>query len=305
MKNIKSILPKLFESKDMQSYLAENIDTLSKQQIIEMIAGSRLTLEEKLQVFTSLKDETSESPSCELSYAECAGCISFALEALKLKTGELFLCRECDTIDNENYDSDFVLPNHEDSLYEGEPFFSVDAVLKSIHKKNEISPDLLWHRLEKWVTDENDNLIHVINYDLFPTGEIVYFEVVNVAYKDLGITEQYFHHSIHLNLPVPFQVGDIITIDLRPYMLNPFHALITEIGDNKNVASPTCTFASKKEIKENVPVKNAQAFESKDTYVRVSALYRAEIFNGILPEHETILLELQRALRTGTGGTTK
>ena len=99
--------------------------------------------------------------------------------------------------------------------------------------------------------------------------------------------------SCDLDLPTPFRVGDIVTIDCRP--IQPIrHVLILEVGDHRDCCLPQGLYVRKDKKLDTGAIKHNSIF--KDTHWTVSrpeipALYCAEKYEGVLLE-ELILREI-------------
>lgn len=81
----------------------------------------------------------------------------------------------------------------------------------------------VWYILEKWKLDEDGDYCRLYTYYIIDE-KAVYFE------KGAGGSCHPFE-SRNLNLSVPFDVGDILTVDCRPFA-PPVHAVLIEKGDN-------------------------------------------------------------------------
>lgn len=107
--------------------------------------------------------------------------------------------------------------------------------------------------------------------------------------------------SCDLDLPTPFRVGDIVTIDCRP--IQPLRrVLILEEGDHRDCCLPQGLYVRKDKKLDTGAIKHNSIF--KDTHWTVSrpeipALYCAEKYEGVLMEEKLILREISRWLQGG------
>lgn len=218
------ILKTFIESVEMQKYLADI--ELNDKQILNIILGAPVPLETKLKWTTG--NEHNE--------------IKEAIDELTLKPNELFYLRD------NWYDDDI----YDEEDYGNAPFSSIEKVFE--HIRDEISDceedygDCNWYTLEKWVLDDNENYICTYKYILIE-DKICYFAKREKLKNGLiRINDYRFFRSTSLNLPVPFQVGDIVNIDCRPFA--PVQQVkITEIGDNHDCSSLQAEYFDEKEEK--------------------------------------------------------
>lgn len=82
-----------------------------------------------------------------------------------------------------------------------------------------------WYILEKWGLDEDGDYCSLFTYYIIDE-KAVYF-------KKTTDKSGYPFESRNLNLPVPFEPGDILTIDCRPFA-PPVHSVLIEKGDNSD-----------------------------------------------------------------------
>ena len=145
---------------------------------------------------------------------------------------------------------------------------------------------LYWYRLEKYAPNKDIELDWRYYYTIAPNGEIWYTH-------DLGKDEdRTFDDSQDLNLPVPFEVGDIITIDCRPFAPVK-HGVILEKGDNWGCCSVQCAWITENGKIRIGALKHCTLFDDK-SFISVSPLYRAEVFAGELPQNEQPLKEISK-----------
>lgn len=114
-----------------------------------------------------------------------------------------------------------------------------------------------------------DDLNLPYKYTIAPCGETWFTDNVKFDHID-------FASSQDLNLPVPFEVGDIITIDCRPFA--PVKsAVILEIGDNRGCRVVRCAWITDSGCVRIGALKHSTLFDDK-SYIEVSPLYRAEVW---------------------------
>lgn len=95
-------------------------------------------------------------------------------------------------------------------------------------------------------------------------------------------------------LPLPFEPGNIVTIDCRPYM-DVFHAVISDIGDNEDCCAVQAIFVGQNGLLDITAMKHNTFTSGSPSYP--SCLYRAEKYTDQLPRRERPLLTISRAIR--------
>ncbi|MBQ8637032.1 MAG: hypothetical protein IJ423_03475 [Clostridia bacterium] len=289
---ILKVIDEYIESKEMKEYLKNNNKHLQKWQIIDIICGARTDITQKYDTLKKLaKFETPDEENDEFtSYTVTAEHAKQLLDGLELKSGEVF------EISEYGYDSEIKRKR----LYGAEPSFSFQKAKKFVlDEYKEITKDMSeeeiadiswWYCLEKYVPDENENLIWTTYYTLSPNGEIWYADNTFQLQLKPAMRIGDFDKSQNLNLPVSFEVGDIITIDCRPFA--PIkHGVIIEKGDNRGCCSVQCAWVKNNGDITVGALKHSTVFDNK-TFVEVSPLYRAEVYKGKLPENEKMLEEV-------------
>ena len=277
------IIKRYIESKQMRDYLVSVVDKLQKWQIIELICGARTEIKDKVESLSELsKFETNEEKEDEKSAYNTAKIGKRFLDELVLKQGEVFLNMEY------GYDDEKA----EEKIWGAAPHFSVKSVMKYVKEEYEELDEqekedaLYWYRLEKYALQNDDELDWRCYYTVAPNGEIWYA-------RDFGKDEcRSFDDSQDLNLPVPFEIGDMITIDCRPFAPVK-HAVILEKGNNWGCCSVQCAWITEKGKIRIGALKHCTLFDDK-SFISVSPLYRAEVFDGKLSPEEQPLKEISK-----------
>ena len=275
-------------SEEMESYLLG--DELSEFKIIEIILGAPIPLTQKRALLESMDTPDSKITS---DVSDCILEIDKALDALELKDGELFTLTEC------WYDDDFL----DENKSSGEPFFSFQALLRYVNKMVEEETEDLeegeeytcWTKATKWVANGDGTATRVYTYT-FVGNEICYFWRVseNRHYCFKGYVS-----SIELNLSIPFQVGDIVTLDCLPFA--PVKRAVTiEITANYDCCGVRILYRLQREINGNYEwaegaLKHGHGWNRY--YPLLSPLYRLSSFTGELPPEEQLMLVVQRFVR--------
>ena len=92
------------------------------------------------------------------------------------------------------------------------------------------------------------------------------------------MVEEQFHLYPNLNLPVPYQPGDILFIDCRPYAPGAFYCLLKEVGDD--CCGIQCEYVDEKGKVETGALKHGDYFYNhREVYQYLSPLYRIKIIS--------------------------
>ncbi len=287
------MIDKYIESGKMREYLKSIVDELSKWQIIDLICGARADLRDKYESLLQISElETDEEKKEHGSAFNRAKAAEELLEELELKKGEIFL--------NIEYCYDYERDDEE--MIGAAPYTSLKSVMKYVEdeyaelNKKEREDATYWYRLEKYAQKSDKMQLKTI-YNIAPNGEIwsAYFDY---EYKD---EERHFVHGGDLNLPVPFEIGDIITIDCRPFAPVK-HGIIIEKGDNRDcccvqVVHVVDDFVTGEAIVHASALKHASSLIGYRHYNEISPLCRAEVFKGRLNKEEKMLREISKFLR--------
>ena len=199
------IIDSCIESQAMRNHL--KTQDISDYHLTEMIAGSPLSLREKLDLYPLIDEEYAIK-----FYEETKK----AIDNLQLKSGEIFCLTEC------WYDDDIL--DEKNSF--AEPFTTFGAVLKYVREymRDEEWDDETetWSYIEKFVPDKSGIMKNTYTYYLIK-DKVVYFE--RGRYGD---TFDGYVSSMSLNLPIPFEVGDIVVLNCLPFAPVKV-ALLTEV----------------------------------------------------------------------------
>lgn len=229
------ILETFFPSQVMREHLLNA--KLHKMQVLEMILGAPVPLttkqawlsklsEKEPAVFrdalllTQLEEKTDDELQgmirClyEKSFAAAMTDVEEALEETKLRDGELLYLKEY------WYDDDLKGKNSSGAA----PFLSLNKALEFVRfdlKECEYKlGDTIWYTLEKWAPVEDGEMEHRITYYLVG-DEIVWFEKMKQDMRErhrwFPEAYDYSSGSRNLNLPVPFEVGDVVWVDCTPF----------------------------------------------------------------------------------------
>lgn len=263
-------------SDEMKEYL--KAQELNDYQLTCIIAGSPLNMEEKMNLY-KLSDNADDDYhfSPKRFYDESKK----AIAELKLKSGEIFALREC------WYDDDILDEKWEFS----EPFTTFQAAKKYLKEliKDEAWDEttLCWTMLEKWVPKGDGTMENTYTYYLI-NDEIVYFKREGAANGFCG-----YVNSMSLNLPIPFKVGDIVTLNSIPFA-PPKQAVLIEV-ENADSCGVQILYRLENGLWETGALKHGHGW--KHGYPMLSTLYRLSKFDGELKDEDKLMLEVQEYVR--------
>lgn len=300
--DICDVIRELFSSEDMQEYLCKNSGELTKWQRIDMIEAAPIPIQRKMEIFNALTeqenlddeiDEVNRDESIEeevkeeilkmvreRSYSNNANTIRLALEALHDVSTGVFLLKVYMRVDEE---SDEV------EVYDTLPVSSYEkaiAYMEGNYIKEEVP--YFWGNLTKWEPDVDGNLKETWQYTIVD-GQIIFF--ANKQYELWEICKQ----DESLNLPVPFQMGDIIEVECMPFA-GKHHALILSIGDNEDCCCVRELHVTEKETLAEGALKHGGIF-SPNEFDATSPLYSAKRYNGKLSGKDEVLTRIQNYMR--------
>lgn len=193
-------------SEEMECYLTGC--KLNDYNMLDIILGAPLPLTEKRKLLELLNTPGSDG------YADVSKCIrefDDALAALELKNSEIFTLSEC------WYDDDIL----DEKKAFAEPFLSFQAAAEYIKKLieeetediDDIDEYICWTEITKWIPAGKGKMKDVYTYT-FVGNEIHYFKRIGNLPRD---SYRGYKSSLDLDLPIPFQPGDIVTLNSLPF----------------------------------------------------------------------------------------
>lgn len=325
-------LQEFVPSRGMRAYLEEN--PISKKDLIDVVLGSPRPLEAKLAFFEAHSDTDDifheaidrvvsqlegnpprDAADCvckpgfawfNVRYASCSthrDMIKKALKALHSSGPNELIYRK-------------AVWDEQPQLYEEHeagiaPFHTFEEALEDLRFEIEAEEiedsagdDNCWTVFEKWRRSLSG--IWKNPYTFYAIGdEVVFFE--EMGYNEEGRYWEVWDNTYggdiagDLNLRVPFEVGDIVTLDCRPFAPSA-HAIIleSERGGCADCCLPWVLSKRNRETKDGRSLWGGSALKHGGglhiSMPGYSMLYRLEVFEGELSEGEAILREVQEWL---------
>ena len=202
----------------------------------EIIVGSRANIDEKLEALRKL-------PSCKEN-EDLITVAEIALAERESITGDVFLVTM-------HYPYEENSTGYWGTKFERQPCLTFDKVISLVNKETqselnyeketiEECMNRFWYEVEKFSHFESDELTHKISWDLNAKGEIMFFKQGDLLKKcrlskdtdDDDRLTWFFGEGLNdlSHFPVPFDFGDIITIDMRPYY-DKLNGVIVRLDD--------------------------------------------------------------------------
>ena len=264
------------ESEEMRTYLEKQIPRLSpklKAKLqAELIVRSRRPLAEKIQDMQHLSKTYPEL----LSVTQKLQKAYHALYALP-SDSVLMLTKYCRDESEE--------PIQQFS----EVFHSVSDATVFLKENAFFDATETWNVLSRYDLQKNHlkcQAMYLMNDD----GMVWKFCGMCDCDKDFEENAILFQET--LSPPLPFQSGDIVTVDCCPFQ-RVYHALIFNNRiPTSDCCAPWCVYPTRD------GKFSARGFKHLcEDFEGISPVYRAEVFHGTLPENERILEELQERIR--------
>ena len=271
----------LIESPELHVYLMEHAERLKLRDYVSIIAGAPVGLKRKQGLLYKLR-ATSDIKQQDMDYLKlCCECMDQAVRYLTMESEKIFLIQLMGYNDDNKsdiMDGPYIMTSFED-------------MKKAVQEYYWNDPDSIWEslywRVELYFSGKNEIkknefLSPEYTYIMDKNGEIQYFiqETLSSNYLkgSLGrIAEGQFHSVCpDLNLPVPYQPGDVLVIDCRPYAPGAFYCRLKEVGDD--CCGIQCEYVtSEGEIETGALKHGDYFFNHRKVYQYLSPLYKAKI----------------------------
>ena len=264
----------------------------------DIIIGSRAGIDKKLAALRKL-------PTCKKT-SDLINAAEVALAERESIAGDVFLVTM-------NYPYEENSTGYCGEKFMRKPCLNFDKVMELINKETiseldytkeiiEQCVERVWYEVEKYIPNGNHDLLHKITWALNAKGEIMFFELGELFEKhchpkdkkddDWGAWFDWEGSNNWTYPPIPFNFGDIITIDMRPYY-DKLNGVIVRIGDNHDCCSVACIYADE----DGCLCIDTLKHNLHGTLTKVSPLYRAARFVGELPDNEKVLQTISDAIK--------
>jgi len=149
--------------------------------------------------------------------------------------------------------------------------------------------------IEKFIPNDDGKMVATFYWIVNHAGDIWYFG--EERYTRDPFRDEFFDYLGNLNLPVPFEPGDIVTADCRPFAKER-RVLILSIGDNSDCCSVQCLFTFSIGKLAIGAFKHNRFLKSSHREIsHVSVLYRTARYQGELDEYEQPFSKLSAVIK--------
>ncbi len=277
-------LDKFMPSKDMREYLKN--ENLNVYDIARIVYGSPYPVNEK---YIALKKchESYTDGSDEYIISCINGMIGCIEKALKIKEEEGIFSLEMCIYDEFRYHTDRSF----ESLYH-----SYDEAISYVNNSGDeiASGYLIWFEITKWTKDYDGKLCEECTY-YYVKKELVY---INPFFSIDGFSEKMIDGG-DLNLPVPFEAGDIVRIDGCNFTPQ-FSAVILDVGDNSDCCCLQGLARDTSFRWSSGAVKHGMIGSYRDLHP--SMLYTIEKYTGFLKKEDEILIDISNFIKQRSNG---
>ena len=290
--SIQTEIISLLHSPELQAYLLASPELLQATDYAELIAGAPIGLSKKLELLEKLEESLTDIEDAEFVhiYVEC---VEDAMEPLE-ETYEQLFCAQ------------FYAANDERERSFGPYYVRSWDVFPEIIQEQREADNEAWN-IQYWEikqyfwrdTPDSDSLLGGYNahdntyytYIADPDGDVQYFRLSD--YDDVtlyGDAVQAFGCAtdesdyMERNLPMPYQPGDILEIDCRPYQYGPVYGILLTADDPDYAAQylyQTAYATSKIVALDQVKYENTDLFPQS----YLAAIYHVRRYSGELPEN--------------------
>lgn len=147
----------------------------------------------------------------------------------------------------------------------------------------------IWYILKKWIKNDDREYYDACSY-IVADDDIYYAELDNTPNGEKREDSIDCCDGMNLNLPVPFQVGDLLYVNGFPYSI-AFPMLILTVGDNRSCCSVKALSKTADDTWYIGSVKHGRV--GYFFFPTVSPLYTATIWRGNLGIGDEILKKVQ------------
>jgi hypothetical protein len=184
-----------------------------------------------------------------------------------------------------------------------ELFTSFDAAMRHIKETEKIEADVGFpgdectsYTIDKYITGMNGVMEEYCRWVLNSSGEIWYFDYGETKFEPDNWDDLYSYLG-DMSLPVPFEPGDIILADCRPFAKERRIVIISTEPDGNGTYYNPCIFMNRDRIGAGY-IRHNDYLTSSDENSHVSGLYRMVRWKGELSESEAPLSVISTAIKT-------
>lgn len=284
----------LIDSVCMRNYLLENQAELGTYHYLDIIAGAPVSLNRKQELLVALENVAQNNRE-KKEIAEHLNLLEDALNKLYSFSPDKSVL----IIVNIYYDSDSGQPVYtHDEFFPAVSYRGAQLTIQRYNDECELEPGEIppWYwKLELYQIQEDGTTQPDYTYICSLDGEVQYFYCCGDKTRRRTRWDQPFGSSSpNLNLPVPYQPGDILYVDCRPYT-QPAYCLIMKVGND--CCGIQCLYRRGHTISAGA-FKHGHYSEDADGEEQyLSPLYRAELYEEELPPEYAFMARFSQKLK--------
>lgn len=291
---------KLIDSVYLRNYLVRQIDRLSVTDYMEIVMKAPVSLQKKYKLLNQIRKWKMDRKHQDW-VTGCENALERALKCLNESGGKnvQFLLKEmdlkqiCDAVPVISYQGalKYIYDNYLADMREKDLFPSQRKEIADFYfilERYKVIDTKCWKDYE---------------YTLDSRGEALYFKRIKREDRKSEIYDTAFQGEGMEFIPVPYRQGDILYIDCRPF-LDPTYCLIYYVGDDRECCSVRCLYPQCGDIIGEGALKHGHFYSSilSDSSANyISPLFRAELYNGILPKEYRFMEEIRIQLFRNAG----
>ncbi len=277
------IISLLRSSPELREFLLASPEKLQTADYANIIAGAPISLWAKRELLGELEASLTDSGDAEFVHRYVT-CLDAALQSMTRPAGETLISAEFYGADN--------VGEYTDGPYYTHFWDAFAEILRTIRAEAEYEDDwdIEYWRIKQYDLKAADSFQRYDREDYTfladIIGEIQYFiHGQNADETPYGQAEAAFGRtSDKLSLPVPYQPGDILEIDCRPYQCGPVYGILLTADDPDCAAQylyQTAYATSKIVALDQVKYENTDLFPQS----YLAAIYHIRRYSGELPEN--------------------
>lgn len=271
----------LIDARAMREHLLKNRDGLKPERYRDIVVGAPIALTKKLALLTRLAAETGNE-----AVRNYLAPLRDAADSLYRMVPGRSILLAADVFPDDPREDVFPVATYAAA---GKAIAAYNAEWQEDGEDDPVA----WYwelRLYRLLPDGTAQMVYT--YLCARDGEPQYFRRRD---RDTLAGRHFGAPIPELNLPVPYQPGDILHVDCRPYT-KPAYCLILEVGDD--CCGVQCLFQGKDGRLQAGAFKHGHYFEETfDERQYLSPLYRAEPYTGPLPEEYAYLEPISQRLK--------
>ena len=281
------------EASELRDYLIKNQTQLSIEEYADIITHLPINLNKKEELLLQLKEVATNSQENKL----IVDMLRHADRAVK----KLFeFDRDKSLMVLTRIDSNEIKGLVDESISDIVPIISYESALDYIKTENEALFECDFEKASLFVPywyweidvfDLKEGISELVyTYICSYAGDVLYY----YSYTDYFDTE---FRGGDINLPVPYQAGDILHINCQPFNFQKY-CLVTLVGDNKDCCAVRCLYLQRCGFVGESALKHGD-YSEYGTYANqyISPLFRAEVFDQELLDDHAFMKKVSEKLK--------